>query len=352
MAGTVKIGLVGAGDIGRVHALAYANLTDVELVVAKGRNPANAEKLAADVGATVADGYAVVLADESIDAVDLCVPNDLHLEFALAAAHAGKATLCEKPIALTLPDAERIVEAFGARDVPLMVAHVLRFWPEYATGRDIIRRGGLGAVRAFSARRMLSLLRAVEGAEGWRRAAQRTGGAALDLQIHDIDFVLWTFGMPQHVVARGAKSEYGSWDHVYTLLDYDEGPTVSIESSFMLNGDPVTIDYRAVGDDASLAFAFIETDFAMHDMHTDKTEQSRKHAASLVKYQWGRATETLHEQPDDPIMNAFENEMRAFVKLVRGEKDTDIPGPQQAVDALRVSLASLESCKTGKPITL
>ncbi len=352
MASKLKIGLVGAGDIGRVHAQSYQRLDDVELVVARGRDPSRADALAADVGASVADNYEALLADDSIDAVDLCVPNDLHAQYALAAARAGKPTLCEKPIALTLADAEQVVEAFVKNGIPLMIAHVLRFWPEYERGHDLIASGSLGAIQAFSARRMLSLLQAVEGAEGWRRAAQRTGGAALDLQIHDIDFILWTFGMPQRVVARGARSEYGSWDHVYTLLDYTGGPAVGIESSFMLKGDPVVMDYRAVGERASLAFSFLATDFAMHDLHSGDERTSAERPASLVKYQGGQRDEIVMQQPEDPVSLAFDNELRAFVRLVRGDRTVRVPTPAESVNALRVALASLESCETGKIVEL
>lgn len=353
MASRIKIGLVGAGDIGRVHAQAYQRLPDVDLVVARGRNPSKADALARSLGAGLADSVDALLADDSIDAVDLCVPNDLHCPLALAAARAGKATLCEKPIALTLADAEQIVEAFERDSIPLMIAHVVRFWPEYAQAREMITAGDLGDIQAFSARRLISLLQSVEGAEGWRHAPQRNGGAALDLQIHDIDFALWTFGLPRRVVARGVRSEFGSFDHVYTLLEYADGLVVGIESSFLLKGDPVVIDFRAVGRAASLAFSFVSGDFAMHGLDGGgDAEPSRAGPASLVRYSGGRGAEVIREQAEDPVSLAFENEVRAFVQLVRGDQVAGVPTPRESLDALRVALASLESCETGKAIAL
>ncbi len=352
MSRRVKIGLVGTGDIGRLHAQSLRKLPDVELVIAQGRNPDKARQLAGEMGAGLAQNYEAMLKDGSVDAVDLCVPNDLHHEYALAAAGAGKPTLCEKPIALSLEDAREMIEAFETSGTPLMVAHVLRFWPEYAMGRKIIADGSLGKVRSFSARRMLSLLLAVGGSDGWRRSAQRSGGAVLDLQVHDLDYILWLFGQPKGVYSRGVRSEYGSFDHVNTILDYGSDLIVSVESSFLLKGNPVVMDYRAIGDEGSLEFSFIESDFAMHDMHLDRPGQKKSNPPSLVRYRWGRKAEVLAQQPADTVSVAFENEMKAFVGLVRGEKDPAVSHPREALEALRVALASQKSCETGRPIEL
>ena len=352
MASRLKIGLVGAGDIGRIHAQAYQRLGDVDLIVAKGRDPQKAASLANDMGATVAANYEALLADDSIDAIDLCIPNDLHHQYARAAARVGKPTLCEKPIAMSLAEGEEMIEAFDKAGAPLMVAHVLRFWPEYAEARDLIARGELGRIHTLSARRMLSLLKAVQGAEGWRRDANRMGGAAIDLQIHDIDYALWLFGLPATVFSRGVRSEYGSFDHVYTLLGYDDGLTVGIESSYMLKGNPVVMDFRAVGEKASLEFSFIATDFAMHDMHTDAAGAPSRRPPSLLRYEWGRDAQALCEQSDDPIAAAFDNQARAFTGLVRSDAAVQVPAASEALDALRVAIASLESCETGRPVEI
>ncbi len=307
-----RIGVVGAGDIGRIHARSLAKIPDVRVVVAQGRDPARAAELALE---------------------------------------SGKAVLCEKPLALTLEDAlemERVAERTGRL---LVAGHVVRFWPEYAEARRLMQSGALGPVQSYSARRLVPLLRAVTGAEGWRHSAERSGGAVIDLQIHDVDFVLWAFGRPAAVTSRGVRSHTGAFDHVFTLLEYEDGPVVELEASFMLQGNPVTMDFRALGPEGSVEFAFVESDFAMHDIHTDGGEV-REAPASLVLYRWGQPRDVRAVQEEDPVGAIFDAELRAFVDAVRGEAQPELPSTREAIDALRVVLASRRSCETGETVRL
>ena len=191
-----------------------------------------------EFAAAVYDSYDQMLDDERVIAVDICVPNDLHRPFVEQAASAGKHVICEKPIALTSADGREMLSACRRNGVQLHVAHILRFWPEYVQMRDLLRSNQLGGCRAVSMRRMLSLLANVSGAEDWRRKPERAGGAAIDLQIHDIDFLLWTFGMPRTVYCAAARSPEGGLDHVFTVLTYTSGLCAAIEASFLLQGDP------------------------------------------------------------------------------------------------------------------
>lgn len=344
-----RIGLVGTGDIGRIHARSLARVPGVQVVIAEGRRPERARSLARELDVTTAPSYDALLSDTSVAGVTVCVPNDLHAPMVVAALEAGKAVLCEKPLALTLEDALAMAETSRRTGHPLATGHVLRFWPEYATARDLLLRGAIGTVQNFSARRLVPLLRAVSGEEGWRHRGERSGGAVLDLQVHDIDFVLWTFGMPAAVTSRGVRSHTGAFDHVYTILEYDGGPLVSVESSFMLQGNPVTMDFRAIGPEGSLAFSYVESDFAMHDIHTDSVEATREPPPSLVLYRWGTPAEVLARQARDPITSMFDAELAAFVAMVRGEPH-GLPSLDDAVNALRVVLATRESCLTGATV--
>ncbi len=348
---TTRIGVVGTGDIGRMHARSLARVPGVQVVLAEGLHPERARSLASELGVTTSPGYEALLRDPSISGVTVCVPNDLHAPMVLAALEAGKAVLCEKPLALTLDEALAMTEASHRAGCALAVGHVLRFWPEYSMARDLMRQDILGTVQSFSARRLVPLLRAVQGAEGWRHQGERSGGAVLDLQIHDIDFILWTFGMPTAVTSRGVRSHTGAFDHVHTLLEYDHGPLISVESSFMLQGNPVTMDFRAIGTEGSLAFSYVESDFAMHDIHTEAGETMRDQPPSLLLYRWGAPAKVLARQPSDPIASIFDAELAAFVAMVRGEPH-GLPSLQDAVNALRVVLASRDSCSTGETIRL
>lgn len=350
MADAQVVALVGTGDIGRIHATALAEQPDVELRVVTGRRPTIAGELAAALGVPLVDDLDAALADPAITAVDLCVPNHLHAELAVRALAAGKHVLLEKPVALTLTDAVAIREQAAASGRTVMVGTTLRYWECYSAARDRILTGELGPVHGFTARRMLSLLRAVQGAEGWRQSGERSGGAILDLQIHDIDFALWTFGLPEQVFSRGTTSATGAIDHVWTLLRYPE-LTVSLEASFLLQGGPVIMDFRALGTDASLDFSFVQSDFAMHQMSGPGTDDTG-HTGSLVERRWGHEPHVLATDPADPVAAAFSHEIGAFVDFLRTGDTDGLPSVDQAIDALRVALATRESVTSGSTVSL
>jgi predicted dehydrogenase len=346
----LRVGLVGIGDIGRMHAAAWTNAQGIELVVAGGRDPQRASRLAAELGVDHAQDFAEVLADPGIDAVDLCVPNHLHAEYVLAALEAGKHVLCEKPIALTVKDATAMVELARAKGLAFMVGHTVRYWPCYTAARREIRSGRIGEVSAYSARRMLSLLRATDGAEGWRQHGELTGGAVLDLQIHDLDFIAWTFGMPRSVVSRGIRSATGAYDHVWTLLQYDNGLCAGVESSFMLQGNPVTMDFRAIGSAGSLEFAFVQSDFGMHGIEASSAADQVDIGGTLRLYRWGAPSEALARDPADPVAAAFALEIADFTRTIRDPHTSRTA--QGSIDALRLALASRESCESGEVVVL
>ncbi len=345
-----RIGLVGTGDIGRIHARALAKIPGVQLAICKGRNPSRAEVLAVELNAVTPDNYTALLADPSIQGVSLCIPNDLHADYAIPALEAGKAVLCEKPIALTMEDAVRMERTATRTGTPFMVGHVVRYWQDYRKARELVQAGTLGGIQVFTARRMVSLLRAVQGEAGWRHQIQRCGGAVIDLQIHDLDFILWTFGPPACVTSRGVKSHTGAFDHVFTLLEYRNGLTVLVESSFMLQGNPVVMDFRIIGSEGSLEFSFIESNFAMHGIEGGKEKVEKRSHPSLVHYQWNQTPQTLLTQLDDPVTEIFDAELLAFVEMVRTGCGTGVPSPAEAVQALRLALASCESCEIGKTV--
>jgi UDP-N-acetylglucosamine 3-dehydrogenase len=347
----IRVGLVGTGDIGRVHARALRKREDVELCVCRGVRAEAAEKLARDFGARVYLGYEDMLRDPAVAAVDICVPNDLHRPFVEQAAAAGKQILCEKPMALTLEDANAMVEAADRAGVLLMIAHVLRFDPEYTKMRDMIRSKALGSCRAITLRRMLSLLMNVQGTEGWRHRPERMGGAILDNQIHDLDFLNWTLRLPERVFGASARSVDGGMNHAYATLVYSSGTVAMAESSFMLQGDPMIFSAKVVCDHGTLDYGLRIEDFGMHKMgDTAGSSAKDSRPGNLVCYRAGQKPAVLAQQDPDPIGTIFAAELSYFVDCALGEKPNTILPLQESLDTLRIALAVRDSALTGKAV--
>jgi predicted dehydrogenase len=340
------------GDIARLHAQGLSANPDIELAVCRGKKPETADAFAQDFGAVVYSSYAEMLDDERVLAVDVCVPNDLHRNYTEAAAAAGKHVICEKPIAMTSRDGLAMIDACRRAGVQLLVAHVLRFWPEYVLIREVLQSRRLGRCRTVTLRRMLSLLLSVQGQEGWRHRPDRMGGAVLDLQIHDIDFLLWTFGVPSTVYCAGARSEDGGLNHVYTTVTYTEGPCALIEASYMLKGDPMIFTAKAVCDNGSLDYSMNLEQFGMHEMDGSGNTGEGPGAASLRCYRPNSPLEVLALSDSMVLEKVFLAELAYFADCVLGRSANEVASAEDAVAAVRVVEACHASIQTGAVIQL
>src|SRR5206468_2979282 len=152
-------------------------------------------------------------ADPAIDAVDICLPTDRHAPVAIAALRAGKHTLVEKPLALDSDQAQSVLREADDSGRILMAAQVLRFFPSYQKAGEHAKRGKLYS--AFFRRRC-----AAPAWGGWLADPARSGGGFFDLLIHDADFCISLWGMPDSVRATGHESLSEGVDIVHAELNY------------------------------------------------------------------------------------------------------------------------------------
>jgi len=135
-----------------------------------------------------------------VDVVDICSPTHLHYEMALKAAAAGKHIICEKPLARTTRQARAIVMACQKAGVQLLVAHVVRFFPEYALARSAVADGQIGKPGVIRLHR--GSYRPKKPAGNWFLDEVKSGGILMDLMIHDYDYARWVAGEVETVSAR------------------------------------------------------------------------------------------------------------------------------------------------------
>jgi myo-inositol 2-dehydrogenase/D-chiro-inositol 1-dehydrogenase len=220
----MNIGIIGTGSMGRTHAASFAKTPAriAGFVTRSGRSA-----LADEYGAPAFSRLEDML--PHVDVVDICTPTPQHLEQARAAAAAGKHVICEKPLARTVADAEAIVAACEAAGVRLLVAQVLRYFPDYAHAHAEVARGALGEVRE------LRLLRAghmpSKAQENWFVDLTASGGPLFDLLIHDYDFARWVAG---DVIDVQARSTGGADAHAFVTLRHAGGAVTHIEGGWHL----------------------------------------------------------------------------------------------------------------------
>ena len=209
----IRIGLLGGGFMGASHAASYRALGDrVRVKTVGSRRSDRAVAVAESLGAELTDDLDAAIRDPEVDAVDVCLPTPLHREAAEAAFAAGKHVLLEKPIALTLEDADAIVAAAERSGRLFMVGLVLRFWPEYVELQRRLAGGELGRPLSVSTPR----LSPPADWNDWMGDPAQSGGVPVDLLIHDFDQMNWLLGTPRRVFARAPHP-----DHVHALVEYD-----------------------------------------------------------------------------------------------------------------------------------
>jgi predicted dehydrogenase len=201
----VRFGIVGTGMIGKYHAQAVRETPGAELVAVCRSNPGKTEDAAREYGVACEPSYEALLARSDVDAVCLCTPSGLHAVQTLAAARVGKHVLVEKPMALTLLDADAMIAACREADVRLGVALQRRTDPTFRAVRAAVEAGELGSLVLGATSVPYVRPQSYYDSAEWRGTwAMDGGGALMNQGIHLADLLLWFMGDVAEVDARSA----------------------------------------------------------------------------------------------------------------------------------------------------
>jgi len=193
----MRVGIVGVGFMGTTHAAGWT-ATPAQLVGFTAETKQEAGSLANKYDAKVYPSLDEML--HEVDVVDICSPTHLHHEMVLKAASARKHIVCEKPLARTTEQAQEIVTACRKAGIQLLVAHVVRFFPEYALARSAVAEGQIGKPGVIRLHR--GSYRPKKPAGNWFLDEVKSGGILMDLMIHDYDYARWVAGEVESVSAR------------------------------------------------------------------------------------------------------------------------------------------------------
>jgi predicted dehydrogenase len=328
----IRVAVLGAGFMGGAHGKAYAAMEEVEVAAVYAPRPDRAEPLAEQLGSRWTDDLQGILADPAIDAVDVCLPTLEHRRVTEAALDAGKHVLLEKPIAMTLVDADALVERAASTDRTFAIAHVLRFWPEYVEIARRVHSGEAGAPRSgFASRR--------QPFPAWSplfARADLTGGAVIDMMIHDFDALNWVFGAPLAVTARGGVNpRSGGIDQVQVLIDFAGGATALVDGGMTLpESYPFSSRLEVLCEREALEYTFRAGGRSL-EMGAGVNE--------LTVFPSDGEPHRLQPEQADP----YHAECAWFVDCIRTGAPAERATPADARLALAVALAARESAERG-----
>lgn len=241
----LKVGLIGCGFMGTMHANCYKAIDGVEVTAVADIRREKAEELA-DGAKIYGDGKELI-ENADVDIIDICLPTYLHAEYTMLAMEKVKYVFVEKPVTLTVEESEQLKQKQAETGAFVQVGQVIRFWDEYVALYDIVKSGKYGKVVNANFRRISPS--PDWGWNNWLHDVSLSGGAAQDLHIHDVDYVLSLFGEPKSISSvRNVLGEENSY--VNTLMQYDTC-AVTVEGTWDLPAShPFEASFRVVFENA------------------------------------------------------------------------------------------------------
>jgi predicted dehydrogenase len=327
----ITLSILGAGFMGSAHAANYDALGDrVRVKWVASRSADRAAKVAGTVGAEATTDLEQALRDPEVDAVDVCLPTGMHRAIAERALGEGKHVFLEKPIALSIEDADAIVAASERSGRVFMVGLVLRFWPEYVELQRRVAGGELGRPLAVIAHR----LSPPADWNDWMSDPAQSGGTPVDMMIHDFDQMNWLLGTPRAVYAREPAP-----GHVVATVEYDGAAGVAEGSMGMPRSYPFSSNIRVLCERGAAEYAF-----SAAPAEDGGNIGASSAARGLRLYPDGEAPRTVDVASADP----WGPEIAYFVDCVLDGRAPEQGTGEQAREALRVSLAANRSLESGR----
>ena len=326
----MRVAVLGLGFMGSVHLKALRSIPGAELAAVYSSDPV---KLSGDLSAIQGNlggpgehfdfstvrkytDIPALLADASIDAVDLCLPTDLHAPVAVDALRAGKHVLVEKPMAIDTASARRMIDEATRQNRILMTGQVLRFFPMYQVLRDRLRDGQLGQVRWAMFRRRC----AAPAWSQWLADPARSGGGVFDLLIHDLDMCLHLFGKPATLAATGYQALDAGIDLMSADLHYPGGFTAHVTGGWHHpKSYPFSMEYTVASDGGTLEYSSSGRPPTLHRADGE--------------------AEVLPQAEGD----AYAAQIAYFLECCRAGRQPDLCPPRESADAVSLAHLMLDS---------
>ena len=339
----VNVGVVGIGFMGNMHFNVYRANKRARVVAIADLNEKRLKGDWSDIAGNIGDAAAAsvdlsgvatykgaddLIASDDVKLVDICLPTHLHREYAIKALEAGKNVLCEKPISLSLEDAQEMVDASEKAKGKFMVAHCIRFWPEYALVKEMVAEGRYGRVLSATFRRLSAT--PIWSGDNWLLDAKKSGSALYDLHCHDVDYINYLFGRPQAVSATGVSHITSGIDHVVANYVYEDDKQVTAEGGWLFPpAFPFAMSFTIVCEEATL------------DYHSGRKKALAIYLADGSTY-----------YPEVPQGDGYINEMDYLLQCIEKNRKPEVVTARKALESLEIIVAEDESIRRKEPVRL
>jgi 1,5-anhydro-D-fructose reductase (1,5-anhydro-D-mannitol-forming) len=337
----LRIGIVGFGFMGKKHLSCYRTIPAVQVAAICDSDKSrfgNSKKSVGNIGqvdsssdigniSTYTD-FDKMLAEQNLDAVSITLPTFMHRDFTIRALESGVNVLCEKPMAMNIGQCRDMIAASRANRKVLQIGHCIRFWPEYIKAKELVDSGKYGKVLSATFRRVS----AVPGWswKNWLTNAKQSGGAIMDLHIHDSDFIQFLFGLPSAVRSQAVIGPSEGFDYITTQYIYKQNKVVFAEGGFVMSPD----------------FKF-EMSFVISLEKATICYDCRQTPAFQLCLAKGGSIIPKVESGD-----GWSREIEHFIKKISDKKVPDIISPLDSLNAIKIVLAEKKSAQTKKEVRI
>jgi len=336
-----KVGIIGFGFMGQMHYQYWEKLEDFSVAAICDPNKnlrqeiqnisgnLKGEQETVDFsGADIYTDFEEMLAGAQLDVLSIAVPTYLHAEYSIRALQAGWHVMCEKPMALTLEECDRMIAAAQTSGKLLQIGHCVRFWPEYARAKEIVDQGQYGRIVAATFQRLATT--PLWSWDNWFMDLKRSGGMALDLHIHDSDYIQYLCGAPKAVTSFGSQGSNQTLSHIVSQYHYSDDRVITAEASWMM--------MPSFGFEMSFNI-MLENATMVYDCTRDPAFQ-------------------LFTREEDPIIpeiadgDGYWQEISHFAQQIRGEQTPSVITLEQSRESIRIINGEEESIRTGRKVSL
>jgi predicted dehydrogenase len=328
----MKVGIVGVGFMGTTHAAGWAE-TPAKIIGFTAENQTEADKLAKQYQAKVYTSLDEMFPD--VDVVDICSPTHLHHEMTLKAAAAGKHIVCEKPLARTTQQAQEMINVCRKAGVELLVAHVVRFFPEYALAHSAVAEGQIGKLGVVRLHR--GSYRPKKPAGNWFLDEAKSGSILMDLMIHDYDYARWVAGDVESVFARRVTELHpdAPIDYGLVILSHKAGTISHIAGSWAYPPPTFITRFEIAGDRGLIEF--------------DSDSTAPIH--NLIMRTGGSDTPDVG-LPSSPVSESpYTTQIKEFYAALADGKPTRVDATD-GLASVQIAEAALQSAHSGQPVQL
>lgn len=245
----IRIGLIGCGFMGGMHSACYSALENAQIVAVADVRMEKAEEIAKKHNAKLYSSGEELIKNADIDVIDICLPTYLHTSHAVMAMKQSRDVFIEKPVCMNVEEGKLLLKTEQETGRNVQIGQVIRLWDEYKWLKEITVENKYGKIISAVFTRVSP--KPTWGWENWLHKPECSGSMALDLHIHDVDYMRYLMGEPKKTTSKVARNEIGVIEQIFTTFEYDSS-VVSVEGCWDYPKDfPFSMSFRVKFEQAT-----------------------------------------------------------------------------------------------------